>query len=108
MNKKMHTKGNDVGNRPLDDQELEGVVGGTVSLRASTGISVARQTPRQDFGDRMAAGLETAAGAVANGAAVVGGMVPGAGIISAAVSSVSNLAGASGGGTAGGSYAATG
>jgi hypothetical protein len=37
------------------------------------------------------AGIDTAAGAVANGAAIVGSFVPGGAIVSAAVSSVTNL-----------------
>lgn len=57
-------------------------------LRLSNNITIARQTPKMDFGDRMKAGLDTAAGVVANGAAVVGGIIPGGAIVSAAVSSV--------------------
>jgi hypothetical protein len=57
-------------------------------LRISNNVTIARQTPKTDFGDRMKAGLDTAAGVVANGAAVVGGLIPGGAIVSAAVSSV--------------------
>ncbi len=37
--------------------------------RISTNMTIERQTPKRDFGDRMKAGLETAAGALANGKA---------------------------------------
>jgi hypothetical protein len=57
-------------------------------LRLSNNVTIQRQTPKMDFGDRMKAGLDTAAGVVANGAAVVGGIIPGGAIVSAAVSSI--------------------
>ena len=57
-------------------------------LRLSNNVTIQRQTPKMDFGDRMKAGLDTAVGVVANGAAVVGGIIPGGAIVSAAVSSV--------------------
>lgn len=57
-------------------------------LRISNNLTIQRQTPKMDFGDRMKAGLDTAAGVVANGAAVVGGIIPGGAIVSAAVSSI--------------------
>ena len=78
--------------------------------RISTNMTIERQTPKRDFGDRMKAGLETAGGALANGASVVGGLVPGGAILSAAVSSVSQLGGHStpGGGAASSQYAASG
>jgi hypothetical protein len=59
--------------------------------RISTNLSIERQTPKTDFGTRVKAGIDTAAGAVANGAAIVGSFVPGGAIVSAAVSSVTNL-----------------
>jgi len=67
-------------------------------VRISTNMSVDRQTPKTDFGDRLKAGMETAGAAVANGAAVAAPFVPGGAIVSAAVSSVTTLAnsGASG------------
>lgn len=37
--------------------------------RISTNMTIERQTPKQDFGDRMKAGLETAGGMLANGKA---------------------------------------
>ena len=93
----------------LEDQELDQVVGGTVSLRTSIGVSAVRQTPNDDFGDRIQAGLHAAAAGVAqNGASLVGGMLPGGAIISAAVSSVSNLGGTPTTGGASVAYAATG
>jgi hypothetical protein len=54
--------------------------------RISRNVSVERQTPKTDFGTRLKAGLETAAGAMAAGAAVAAPFVPGAAILSAAVS----------------------
>lgn len=57
-------------------------------LRISNNVTIARQTPKTDFGDRMKSGLDTAVGVVANGASIVGGMIPGGAIVSAAVSSV--------------------
>jgi hypothetical protein len=70
--------------------------------RISTNLSIDRQTPKADFGDRVKAGLDTAAGAVANGAAVAAPFVPGGAIISAAVSSVTQFAGGAHGGGGGG------
>ncbi len=60
-------------------------------VRMSTNLTVGRQTPKSDFGDRVKAGLDNAAGAVATGAAVAAPFVPGGAIVSAAVSSVSNM-----------------
>ena len=60
-------------------------------VRLSTNVSVDRQTPKTDFGDRVKYGLDSAAGAVANGAAVAAGVIPGGAIVSAAVSSVTHL-----------------
>lgn len=37
--------------------------------RISTNLTIERQTPKRDFGDRMKAGLDTAAGVLANGKA---------------------------------------
>lgn len=76
--------------------------------RLSTNLTIERQTPKRDFGDRMKAGLETAGGVLANGANVVGGLVPGGAILSAAVSSVSQLGGHSTPGSVGAAYSATG
>lgn len=76
--------------------------------RLSTNMTIERQTPKRDFGDRMKAGLETAGGVLANGANVVGGLVPGGAILSAAVSSVSQLGGHNTPGSVGTAYAATG
>ena len=79
--------------------------------RLSTNLSVDRQTPKTDFGTRVKAGLDTAAGAVANGAAIVGNFIPGGAIVSAAVSSVTNLTNnhsTPGGGAVSSQYAATG
>jgi len=101
-------------NRQLDDQELDRVVGGAgnridaTPLRLSNNLTIARQAPKADFGDRMEAGLDAAGGAVANGASVVGGLVPGGAIVSAAVSSVGSLAGAGTSGTTSAAYGASG
>ena len=61
----------------------------------------------RSFGEKVNAGLHAAGGALAQGASLLGGALPGGAIISAAVSSVGNLAGGSGGAAAA-SYAATG
>lgn len=60
-------------------------------VRISTNLTIDRQTPKSDFGDRVKAGLDTGAAAVANGAAIAAPFVPGGAIVSAAVSSVSQL-----------------
>lgn len=73
--------------------------------RLSTNLSVGRQTPKSDFGDRVKAGLDTAAGAVATGAAVAAPLVPGGAILSAAVSSVTTMS--NGGGAVGAQYSAS-
>ena len=61
----------------------------------------------RSFGEKVNAGLHAAGRALAQGASLLGGALPGGAIISAAVSSVGNLAGGSGGAAAA-SYAATG
>lgn len=60
------------------------------------------------FGEKVNQGLHAAGGALAQGASLLGGALPGGAVISAAVSSVSSLAGGAGGGAAAASYAATG
>ena len=52
-------------------------------------------------------GLQAAGGALAQGASLLGGALPGSSIVSAAISSVSALAGSSGSGAAAASYART-
>jgi hypothetical protein len=72
-------------------------------LRISNNVSIQRQTPKTDFGDRVKSGLDAAGGVVANGAAVVGGIIPGGAIVSAAVNQVrgmtNNVTPTSGGGS---------
>jgi len=75
-------------------------------VRISTNMSVDRQTPKTDFGDRLKAGMETAGAVVAQGAAVAAPFVPGAPIVSAAVSSVSTLAHGSASGQSSGAMSA--
>src|SRR4051812_22598394 len=70
-------------------------------VRMSTNMSVDRQTPKTDFGDRVKAGLDTAAGAVATGAAIAAPALPGGAILSAAVSSVTTMSNMGGGTNAG-------
>ena len=60
-------------------------------VRLSTNLSIDRQTPKSDFGDRVKTGLDSAAGTVANGAAAAAPFLPGGAIVSAAVSSVTQL-----------------
>ncbi|MFL5318228.1 MAG: hypothetical protein ACJ790_01130 [Myxococcaceae bacterium] len=79
-------------------------------VRISTNLSIDRQTPKADFGDRIKAGLDTAGTAVANGAAIAAPFVPGGAIVSAAVSSVgqlSNAASSGQGGAVSAHYAST-
>jgi hypothetical protein len=61
-------------------------------VRISNNLTIERQTPKRDFGDRLKAGLDTAAGAIANGAAIAGGLIPGGAIVSTAVSSMTQFA----------------
>jgi hypothetical protein len=75
-------------------------------VRISTNLTIDRQTPKMDFGDRLAAGMQTVGGAIASGAAIAAPLVPGSAIVSAAVSSVSQLGNSLGGGGAGGGAAA--
>jgi hypothetical protein len=79
-------------------------------VRISNNVTIARQTPKTDFGDRVKAGLDTGVGVVANGAAVVGSVIPGGAIVSAAVSSVGGMTGGrtNPGGAVSASYGATG
>lgn len=78
-------------------------------VRLSTNLSVDRQTPKTGFGDRLKAGMDTAASTVADGVAIAAPYVPGGAILSAAVSSVTTLAnnGASGQQTVSAQYAST-
>ena len=64
-------------------------------VRVSTNVSVDRQTPKSDFGDRLQTGMQATASALGSGAAIVSPLIPGAGIVSAAVSSVGNATGSS-------------
>ncbi|MBZ4397054.1 hypothetical protein OWM54_05895 [Myxococcus sp. MISCRS1] len=68
------------------------------SIRLSTHVTTARQTPETGFGARLHNGLNSAAGAVGTGVGAVAGMIPGGQIVSAAVSSVHTLSNTSGSG----------
>lgn len=59
--------------------------------RMATNLTVDRQTPKTNFGDRVQAGLNNVAGAVGSGLGAVAGMTPGGSVVSAAVSSVQTL-----------------
>ena len=74
------------------------------SNRISLTPTVARQTPKNEFGNVLKSALQSAVNA---GGALLNS-VPGAGVISAAVSNVTALAGSGGSGSAQASYAATG
>jgi hypothetical protein len=67
-------------------------------VRMSTNMSVARQTPNNDFGQKVKAGLDNTANALGTGLSTIAPMVPGGPILSAAVSSMGNV---TGGGSAG-------
>lgn len=75
-------------------------------VRISTNLTIDRQTPKADFGDRLAAGMQTVGGAIASGAAIAAPLVPGSAIVSAAVSSVSQLGGSLSQGTSSGAATA--
>ena len=72
--------------------------------RISLTPTVARQTPKNEFGNVLKSALQSAVNA---GGALLNS-IPGAGVISAAVSNVTALAGNGGSGSAQASYAATG
>lgn len=59
--------------------------------RMSTNLTVDRQSAKVSFGERVAAGMNNAAGAVAGGLGTVAGMVPGGSMVSAAVSTLSGV-----------------
>ena len=59
--------------------------------KISTNLTVDRQTPKTDFGDRVQNGISNAAGTVANGLSMAAPLLPGGAIISAAVSSVNTM-----------------
>jgi hypothetical protein len=85
-------------------------IDGGMPNRISMNVTVPKQTQGATFGERVNAGLQAAGSAVAQGASLLGGALPGGAIMSAAVSSVTNLAGSpgAGGGAASATYAATG
>lgn len=60
-------------------------------VRISTNVSIQRQTPKTDFGDRVNAGLNNAANAVGSGLSTLAPLVPGGPILSAAVSSMGSV-----------------
>lgn len=65
---------------------------GLMGPRMSTNMTVQKQTPNNQFGHRVQAGLNAAAGAVSSGVGMATSMIPGGGIVSAAVSSVNTFA----------------
>lgn len=64
---------------------------GPNGARLSTNLSIDRQTPKSDFGDRINDGMNYAVGNVANGFSMAAPLVPGGAIVSAAVSSLNTL-----------------
>jgi predicted ribosomally synthesized peptide with nif11-like leader len=82
--------------RPLDERDLDRVVGGmgvdtAGSIRTSVGItSSARQTPKTDFGAVLASGVSNSSKALA------APFIPGAAIVSAAIAGGSPSGGAGG------------
>lgn len=76
--------------------------------RLSLNMTTPKVTQGKTFGESMASGLQTAGNLVGQGASLVGGAMPGFGVVSAAVSSVSTMAGGAGSPAAQASYAATG
>jgi len=85
---------------------INGINGGMPN-RISMNVTVPKQTQGATFGEKVNQGMHAAGSALAQGASLLGGALPGGQVLSAAVSSVSALAG-SGGGAAAASYAATG
>lgn len=59
--------------------------------RMSTNLTIDRQSAKVSFGERVAAGMNNAAGAVAGGLGTVAGMIPGGSMVSAAVSTLSGV-----------------
>lgn len=59
------------------------------SARIANDQTIARQTPKRDFGDRLKAGIDATASVVGQGASIIGGAIPGGAVLSAAVSNVS-------------------
>ncbi|MBF4471145.1 hypothetical protein [Flavobacterium sp. HJJ] len=74
---------------------------------ANNSIKELTSTECAAFGEKVNQGLHAAGSALSQGASLLGGAMPGGAIISAAVSSISSLAGG-GSGAASASYAATG
>ena len=77
-------------------------------FRVNTKSKIIQEMTAQEhatFGEKVNAGLHAAGGALAQGASLLGGALPGGAIISAAVSSVSTMAGGAGGGAAAAAYA---
>src|SRR5919197_3264218 len=60
------------------DMAVDRITSTATAARISRNVSVPRQTPKTDFGTRLKEGLETAAGAMAAGAAVAAPFAPGA------------------------------
>jgi hypothetical protein len=82
-------------------------VDGLMGPRMSTNLSVARQSDNREFGARVQAGVNAAAGAVASGVGLATGMFSGGGIVSAAVSSMTTLTAQGATGSASTPYTAT-
>ena len=74
--------------------------------RVFTREQIVRELTPEEY-SKVNSGLQAAGGAVAQGASLLGGALPGGSIVSAAISSVSALAGSSGSGAAAASYART-
>lgn len=87
---------------------INGINPNSMPNRISMNVTVAKQTQGATFGEKVNAGLHAAGSALSQGASLLGANLPGGSIISAAVSSVSTMAGGSGSGAAAASYAATG
>lgn len=64
-----------------------------MGARMSTSLTVGRQSAKVSFGERVQAGMNNVAGAVAGGLGTVAGMVGGSPIVSAAVSTVTSFNG---------------
>jgi hypothetical protein len=90
-------------NIKIDSAQMPNRVGmGRISLNQDIG----KQSQGSTFGEKVSAGLQNGASAVASGASMLGSTLPGASLISAAVSNVGRMTGGSASASAG--YAVTG
>jgi hypothetical protein len=79
---------------------INGINNNGMPNRISMNVTVPKQTQGATFGEKVNQGLHAAGGLVSQGASLLGGALPGGNIVSAAVGSVSALAGGGSGAAA--------